>query len=117
MLQETNLPLFLTALLALIVIPGPDNIYMLTCGIAQGRKATLVSTRGVCSGLMVHTTLAAIGLSALLERSTVAFSAVKYAGAAYLIYLGVRTLLSKGGFVVSGKRRQWQDYGVSSFRA
>ena len=98
---ETNLILFLTASLALIATPGQDNIYVLTRGVAQGRKAALVSAWGVCCGLVVHTTLAAVGLSALLAQSVVAFSVVKYAGAAYLIYLGVRMLLSEESFAVS----------------
>jgi hypothetical protein len=89
-LQETNLILFLTASMALIATPGPDMVYVLTRGVAQGRRAALVSACGVCSGLAVHTSFAAIGLSALLARSAVAFSLVRYAGAAYLIYLGVR---------------------------
>lgn len=102
-LEETNLILFLTASLALIVTPGQDNIYIITRGIAQGRRAALISAWGVCCGLLVHTTFAAVGLSALLRQSAVAFSVVKYAGAAYLIYLGVRTLLSRESFSPSEK--------------
>jgi threonine/homoserine/homoserine lactone efflux protein len=83
---ETNLILFLTASLALIVAPGPDNILVLTRGIAQGRGAALVSAAGASVGLVVHSTFAAVGLSALLQQSAVAFFVVKYAGAAYLIY-------------------------------
>ncbi|MCA1719054.1 MAG: LysE family translocator [Actinobacteria bacterium] len=101
MLQETNIALFLAASLALIVTPGQDNIYIVTRGIAQGRKAALFSAWGVCCGLVFHTTLAAVGLSALLAGSAVAFSVVKYAGAAYLVYLGIRTLLSKEEFAGS----------------
>ncbi len=101
MLPETNLVLFLIASLALIATPGQDNIYILTRGIAQGRRAALVSAWGVCLGLLVHTTFAAVGLSALLAQSAAAFSVVKWAGAAYLIYLGARTLLSKNSFAPS----------------
>ena len=98
-LLNTNIALFVAASLAVIVAPGPDNIYVLTRGVAQGREVALASAWGMCSGLLFHTTLAAIGLSAILARSAVAFSVVKYAGAAYLIYLGVRALLSKEEFV------------------
>ncbi|MCA1838479.1 MAG: LysE family translocator [Actinobacteria bacterium] len=84
-----------------MVAPGPDNIYVLTRGIAQGREVALASAWGMCSGLLFHTTLAAVGLSAILARSAVAFSMVEYAGAAYLIYLGVRALLSKQDFAPS----------------
>ena len=94
-MPDTNLALFVTASLAVIVAPGPDNVHVLTRGIAQGREVALASAWGMCSGLLFHTTLAAIGLSAILAQSAVAFSIVKYAGAAYLVYLGVRAFLSR----------------------
>jgi len=97
-LLDANIALFVAASLAVIVAPGPDNIYVLTRAVAQGREVALASAWGMCSGLLLHTTLAALGLSAILARSAVAFS-IKYAGAAYLIYLGVRALLSKEDFV------------------
>jgi threonine/homoserine/homoserine lactone efflux protein len=108
MLQQTNLILFLTASLALIATPGQDNIYILTRGVAQGRRAALVSAWGVCSGLLVHTAFAAMGLSALLASSALAFSVVKYAGAAYLVYLGAKMLLSRESFAIpeGGERRR-----------
>jgi threonine/homoserine/homoserine lactone efflux protein len=97
-LPNTNLALFVAASLAVIVAPGPDNIYVLTRGIAQGRKVALASAWGMCSGLLFHTTLAAVGLSAILARSAGALSLVKYIGAAYLVYLGIRALLSREEF-------------------
>jgi threonine/homoserine/homoserine lactone efflux protein len=97
-MPDTNLLLFVTASLALIVVPGPDMIYVLTRGASQGRAAGLVSAVGVCSGLQVHTAFAAVGLSAILAQSALAFSVVKYAGAAYLFFLGVRTILDRNGF-------------------
>lgn len=100
---DANIALFVAAALAVIVAPGPDNIYVLTRGVTQGRKVALASAWGMCSGLLFHTTLAAIGLSAILARSAVAFSVVKYAGAAYLIYLGVRALVSKEEFISSAE--------------
>jgi threonine/homoserine/homoserine lactone efflux protein len=100
-LQETNLILFLTASLALIVAPRPDNILVLTRGIAQGRSAALVSAAGESVGLVVHSAFAAIGLSALLQQSATAYSVVKYAGAAYLIHLGIKTLLGRESFAVT----------------
>ena len=103
MVLETNLILFLTASLALIVAPGPDNILVLTRGIAQGRGAALVSVAGASVGLVVHSTFAAVGLSALLQQSAVAFFVVKYAGAAYLIYLGIKALLDRESFAVTGE--------------
>ena len=100
-LFDVDIAVFVVASLALIVAPGPDNIYVLTRGIAQGREVALASAWGMCSGLLFHTTLAALGLSAILARSAVAFSVVKFAGGAYLIYLGVRALLSKVEFAPS----------------
>jgi threonine/homoserine/homoserine lactone efflux protein len=100
-LLDTNIVLFVAVSLAVIVAPGPDNIYVVTRGVAQGREVVLASAWGMCSGLLFHTTLAALGLSAVLARSAAAFSVVKYAGAAYLIYLGVSALLSKEEFVPS----------------
>ena len=102
-MSDTNIALFVAASLAIIFAPGPDNVYVLARGIAQGREVALVSAWGMCSGLLFHTTLAAVGLSAILARSAVAFSLVKYAGAVYLVYLGVRTLLNKEEFVPSAE--------------
>src|SRR5688500_7981874 len=89
----STLALFFTAALALLLIPGPAVLYIVTRSAHQGRPAGLVSALGVGAGSMVHVIAATLGLSALLLSSAVAFSLVKYLGAAYLIYLGVRTLL------------------------
>ncbi len=93
----SNLMLFATIIVFLALTPGPDVIYIMTRGIAQGRTAALLSTVGICIGYLVYTTLAALGLSALLQSSAIAFDIVRYAGAIYLVYLGIRTLLSKHG--------------------
>jgi len=90
-----NLTLFFVAAIALIVTPGPDTLYVIARSIGQGRAAGVISALGVCAGILVHTLAAAIGLSALLMSSALAYNLVKYAGAAYLVYLGVRTLLSR----------------------
>jgi threonine/homoserine/homoserine lactone efflux protein len=100
LLADTNWVLFLTASLVVILAPGPDNILVLTRGVAQGRSAALVSASGASLGLVVHSGFAAVGLSALLAQSAVAFSVVKYVGAAYLVYLGVRALLDRRGFAM-----------------
>ncbi|AMP13719.1 LysE family translocator [Collimonas pratensis] len=86
--------LFLIAAMTLTLAPGPDNIYVLTRGIAQGRKAGLVSALGFSSGLIFHTMLAVLGFAALIKASPLAYSLLRYAGAGYLIYIGVRTLRS-----------------------
>lgn len=91
----SNLLLFATFIVFLALMPGPDVIYIMTRGIAQGRGAALLSTVGICIGYLIYTTLAVLGLSALLQSSTIAFDIVRYVGAIYLVYLGIRTLLSK----------------------
>ena len=99
-MTEANLFLFLTASLTLIVAPGPDNVLVLMRGIARGRAAVLVSAAGASVGLVVHSTFAAVGLSAVLAQSVTAYSAVKYVGAVYLIYLGLKALLIRDSCVV-----------------
>lgn len=88
--------LFFSAAFAINISPGPDLIYILSRTIAHGRKIGIASSLGVCSGALVHVLAAALGLSAILATSAIAFSVVKYIGAAYLIYLGIQALRSKG---------------------
>lgn len=83
---------FMTAAIVLLVIPGPAVLYIVARSIDRGRKAGLASSSGIATGGLVHILAAALGLSALLVSSASAYSAVKYAGAAYLIYLGMRKL-------------------------
>jgi threonine/homoserine/homoserine lactone efflux protein len=93
--EPHTLVLFCGAALALIVIPGPAVLYILAQSVEHGRRAGLVSAAGVASGGLVHILAAAAGISALVLSSAVAFSIVKYAGAAYLIFLGIRRLLDR----------------------
>jgi threonine/homoserine/homoserine lactone efflux protein len=93
---------FLSACMALTVAPGPDNIFVVTQGITRGRKAAIVTALGMCSGVSVHTTAAALGISALFYSSALAFTTVKYAGALYLIYLAYRTLRNHSAVALSG---------------
>lgn len=97
-MQHINFVLFCLVALPLILTPGPDIIYIVTRGIAQGRSTAVLSMFGVCAGYVGHTLLAVCGLSALVHTSEVLFNLVRYAGAAYLIYLGVRALISKQHF-------------------
>lgn len=90
-----TLALFAGAALALIVVPGPAVLYVLVQSTAHGRRAGVVSALGVAAGGLVHIVAAAVGISALVMSSAVAFSVVKYAGAAYLLYLAVRRLLER----------------------
>jgi threonine/homoserine/homoserine lactone efflux protein len=84
------LVLFVPAALVLLVIPGPSVLYIVTRSIDQGRRAGLVSVLGTHTGSLVHVAGAAFGVSALIVSSALAFSAVKYLGAAYLLWLGIR---------------------------
>jgi threonine/homoserine/homoserine lactone efflux protein len=87
-----SLGLFIVAALMLLITPGPAVLYIVARSIDQGRRAGLVSMLGVHAGTLVHVAAAAAGLSALLAASAMAFSVVKYLGAAYLIFLGMRRL-------------------------
>lgn len=85
---------FIAAALVVLVIPGPAVLYILATSLGQGRRAGLVSVLGLSAGALVHVAAATAGLSAILLASATAFTAIKLAGAAYLVYLGVRTLLA-----------------------
>src|SRR5262249_33839261 len=91
-MRMTNLGFFLAAALVLTVTPGPAVLYIIMRSISQGRTAGLVSCLGVATGGLVHVIAATLGLSALLAASSTIFGLVKYAGAAYLVWLGVRKL-------------------------
>jgi threonine/homoserine/homoserine lactone efflux protein len=86
--------IFCLASFALVVVPGPSVLYVVTRSVSQGRRAGLISTLGIEAGGLVHVAAAAVGISAILASSATAFTVVKYAGAAYLIFLGVRKLLN-----------------------
>jgi threonine/homoserine/homoserine lactone efflux protein len=96
MLGTHDLPTFLLASFLLWITPGPDTMYILARSIAQGMRAGVLSALGIGCGILVHTALAAFGLSALLATSAAAFQVVKLAGAGYLIYLGVQALRKPG---------------------
>jgi threonine/homoserine/homoserine lactone efflux protein len=90
--EPQTLALFALASLALIAVPGPSVLYIVTRSVSQGRRAGLVSVLGIEAGALVHVSAAALGVSALVASSATAFTVLKYAGAAYLVYLGIRKL-------------------------
>jgi threonine/homoserine/homoserine lactone efflux protein len=96
-----NLGLFVAAAVALLVIPGPAVLYIVARSVEQGRRAGLVSVAGIHTATLVHVFAAVVGLSAVLASSALAFAAVKYAGAAYLIWLGMRKLFSRAATAAS----------------
>jgi threonine/homoserine/homoserine lactone efflux protein len=114
-----NYLLFVGACIVLVIAPGPDMVYMLSRCIAQGKKAGLMAALGFNLGGYAHLTAAVLGLSAVLATSSLAFTAIKWLGAGYLIYLGVVALLSKAGPLTlttkglthrSARRILWQAF-------
>ena len=95
-MESHSLAIYVVASLALIATPGQDMIYVISRSLAQGRLAGVASAIGVCIGILVHTALASLGVSAILHSSEALFLVLKLAGAAYLVYLGIRMLLSRG---------------------
>ena len=95
MIPLTALPLFLLASWALNIAPGPDMLYVLARSANQGRRAGLVSALGIAGGTIIQTTLVALGLAGILAAVPLAYDVVKFVGAGYLIYLGIRALLSR----------------------
>jgi threonine/homoserine/homoserine lactone efflux protein len=93
--NATSIGVFSVAAILLLLTPGPAVLYIVARSVEQGRVAGLASVCGITTGTLVHVLAAALGLSALLASSALAFAVVKYAGAAYLIYIGVRRILSR----------------------
>lgn len=96
-----DIALFLVASALLAVAPGPDIVYVLTRGIAQGRKAGFAAALGFATGCIFHTLLAALGVAALIRSSPLAFDLVRYAGAAYLIWIGIQALRHASSFALT----------------
>src|SRR5262245_37536903 len=91
----THLPLFILASVVLLLTPGPAVLYIIARSVDHSRRAGLVSVCGIEVGNFMHVIAATLGLSALLLSSALAFTVVKYLGAAYLIYLGLRKLFTR----------------------
>jgi RhtB (resistance to homoserine/threonine) family protein len=103
-----NFEAFLLAGIILNLTPGSDTMYILGRSISQGKKAGILSALGIATGALVHCLFAALGLSIILAKSALAFEIVKYVGAAYLIFLGVKMLISKsnGEFDLKKENKQ-----------
>ena len=113
-ISHSSLLLFIAGGAILLVIPGPAVMYIVSRSIGQGRAAGLVSAMGITAGTLFHIAAATLGLSALLVSSVLAFQFMKYLGAAYLIYLGVRVLRSDEGRLLEsadGERRLGRIFG------
>jgi threonine/homoserine/homoserine lactone efflux protein len=115
MIEPEKFALFIGISWALIIAPGPDMFYVITRGMSHGRKAGVLSALGVVCGILVHTIAAALGLTLILQTSAFAFLVVKYLGAAYLLYLGIKAWgdkstfsLESPGAVVNSRALFWQ---------
>ncbi len=97
MFDSTRILLFLTAAVLLAVAPGPGMLYVLARSLAGGKREGVLSALGTFLGGMVHVFAAALGVSIILAKSAAAFATVKFAGAAYLCFLGVRMILEAQG--------------------
>jgi threonine/homoserine/homoserine lactone efflux protein len=104
--------LFVVTGVVLNLTPGQDTLYIVGSSIAHGRRVGVASALGISAGCIVHTLAAAVGLSAVLATSATAFSAVKLAGAAYLIYLGIRILIAPTG-TISPRQRPAASAGLA----
>jgi len=105
--------IFFSASFALAISPGPDLLYIVSKTAAHGRKNGVLASAGVCSGAFVHASAAAFGLSAVMAASTTAFNVIKYIGAAYLFYLGIKTLMSKHQEAATQTKKEttgWNTY-------
>ncbi|HXZ49384.1 MAG TPA: LysE family translocator [Usitatibacter sp.] len=98
-----DIALFLAASALLTVAPGPDILYVLARGVAQGPRAGVAAALGFATGCIFHTLLAALGIAALIRSSELAFDAVRYAGAAYLAWIGVQALRHRAAFALQGE--------------
>ena len=98
MIEPAKFVLFIGVSWALIISPGPDMLYVITRGMAHGRKAGMLSAIGVVCGILIHTIAAALGLTLILQTSAFAFLIVKLIGAAYLVYLGIKAWRDQSTF-------------------
>jgi len=87
--------MFLVSSVALNITPGTDIIYVLSRASVGGRKVGIVSAFGICTGILIHTVLVALGLSVILKSSAVAFNIMRVLGAVYLVYMGIKTIMKK----------------------
>ena len=97
-----DIALFLVASALLTIAPGPDIIYVLTRALTQGARAGIAAAFGFATGCIFHTVLAAVGVAALIRSSELAFDLVRYAGAAYLVWIGIQALRHRRSFSIEG---------------
>lgn len=108
MLPVETLLVFFTTSILLALTPGPDNLFVLAQSAQHGKKAGLIVTLGLCTGILVHTAAVSLGVAAIFQTSAVAFNALKYIGAAYLIYLAYQSFKAGGGVDNAGAVKKLQ---------
>jgi threonine/homoserine/homoserine lactone efflux protein len=106
MLPIDTVLLFFTTSILLALAPGPDNLFVLAQSAQHGRRAGLVVTIGLCTGILFHTAAVSLGVAAIFQTSLLAFTLLKYIGAAYLIYLAYQSFMAAGDAGDSGKVKQ-----------
>lgn len=102
---------FLGASILLTIAPGPDNIYVLVQGITNGKKAGIILTCGLVSGILIHTSLVAFGVSVLIQNSPILFFVIQYLGAGYLLYLAYKVFKNNATISIGNnhpKHTSWQ---------
>jgi threonine/homoserine/homoserine lactone efflux protein len=114
--EWSTISLFVVAASILVFMPGPNTIYILTRSLQQGIPAGIASSLGVQVGTLVHATATALGISALLLSSALAFNLVKYAGAAYLVYLGFRSLCTPVKPTPGAELAERKSFGASLYQ-
>jgi threonine/homoserine/homoserine lactone efflux protein len=110
-----DFPLYILACILLNITPGQDTMYIVGRSVSQGKRAGVMSVLGIMTGVLVHTLLAALGLSVILSTSALAFAVVKYAGAIYLIWIGIGFLIHPSGLSMHADAaelapRSWKIY-------
>lgn len=112
--EPATFAVFLGASVAISITPGPDMTYVFARGLAHGPRAGLISVAGIASGLVVHTTMVAFGLAVVMAQSPVLFEIIRYVGAAYLVWMGIKLLRDRGQLDMhkdQGKE-DWQAFYV-----
>ncbi len=104
-----NLSLFIVATLLLAMTPGQDFIYVMIRSVSQGARAGIIAIAGLMIGVTFHTVAAATGIAAILLTSSYAFMAIKFVGAAYLVYLGIQAFRQKGNLDINKPREKATD--------
>lgn len=112
MIEQSQLIYFIAASAALTLLPGPDILFVLTQSISQGKSAGIATASGLCTGVLIHTAAASLGISAIVYKSALAFEIVKYAGAAYLLYLAWQAFREKGELISSAPARETEIFAL-----